>query len=91
MPSGSKGSSSFFQAPSLVLRATVSGAWRATKPPLPGLAEVEEAMRSWISSIKALRYDDERCQLLAKRIERVLGIVQEFKTARHPGLGDLVK
>ncbi|KAG8743027.1 hypothetical protein FRC10_000478 [Ceratobasidium sp. 414] len=91
MPTGSKGSSSFFRAPSSALRATVSEAWRATKPPLPGLAEVEEAMRSWISSIKAQGYDDERGQLLANRIERLLGIVREFEAVRHPELGDLVK
>ncbi|KAG8743029.1 hypothetical protein FRC10_000480 [Ceratobasidium sp. 414] len=90
MSTSGKDASSFVRASSTVIRSTASGAWRASKPPLPGLAEVGGAMKALIGSMKAGGSESEECTLLMERIENLLGVAQDFDDSRHPELADML-
>ncbi|KAG9103454.1 hypothetical protein FRC06_010651 [Ceratobasidium sp. 370] len=90
-PASGKDASSFVQAPGTIIRSTVSRAWRTSKPPLPGISEVGEVMKSLIGSMKTQGYDNEQLTLLMERVEGLLSIAEDFDDSRHPELADMAR
>ncbi|QRV94690.1 hypothetical protein RhiJN_22708 [Ceratobasidium sp. AG-Ba] len=58
-------------------------------PPLPGLTDMEEAVKVWIDSMKTQGYNDDECRWLSDRIERLLGVVRSFDETQYNGLSSM--